>query len=148
MVARLHTHRCPNFWQLLLHARQHSTTLLRSLPALPAAACCRGAEATAEELATLQERALWELLALFFLDSSSTGGGGGAVQGAVAQVGRAAMRRRLAARATPMDRLTSLLSVGWLMKWVRMAPACPGSGSNGTCLFSTVRTSLWIILSA
>lgn len=34
----------------------------------------RGAEATAEELATLQERALWELLALFFLESSSSGG--------------------------------------------------------------------------
>lgn len=43
-------------------------------------------EATAEELGALQERALWELLALFFLE----GAGAGGPQGLVGQVRRRA----------------------------------------------------------
>lgn len=55
---------------------------------------CRGAEATADELSALQERALWDLLSLFFLESSSSGGGGGG-EGMVAQVGRQPSRQGL-----------------------------------------------------
>jgi len=75
-----------------------SPALLPSLSPLPAAlpllfptccppACCRGSEATAEELATLQERALWEMLQLFFLE----GAGDSGALGPVAQVRAAAV---------------------------------------------------------
>lgn len=53
----------------------------KTVGAVLAADGVRGAEATAEELATLQERALWELLALFFLESSSGGGSEGRTPG-------------------------------------------------------------------
>ncbi len=49
----------------------------------------RGAEATAEELATLQERALWDLLALFWVERPGAAGG----QGLVAQVRARAVLR-------------------------------------------------------
>ena len=57
--------------------------------------CChrRAAEATAEELATLQERALWDLLALFWVERPGAAGG----QGLVAQV-RACVALRSAVR--------------------------------------------------
>ena len=52
----------------------------------PLASCTalrRGAEASGEELATLQEKALWELLSLFFLEGP---GGSSSGPGLVAQV--------------------------------------------------------------
>ncbi|PRW33780.1 nuclear pore complex NUP85 [Chlorella sorokiniana] len=52
-----------------------------AVSAILAADGVRGAEATAEELVTLQERALWDLLALFWVERPGAAGG----QGLVAQ---------------------------------------------------------------
>lgn len=69
-----HDPRGPEAWAA---ARRYAA----AVSAILAADGVRGAEATAEELVTLQERALWDLLALFWVERPGAAGG----QGLVAQ---------------------------------------------------------------